>query len=47
MWNRFITWLRHKKVKVIKDFQDECQWKMQHDEIKDVLHVKINDKEHA
>ena len=44
VWNKFITWLRFKKVKVIKDFQEECQWKWQHDEIDDVLCVKINDK---
>ena len=46
MWNRFIAWLRYKKVKAIKDFQDECQWKWQHDEIEDVLCIKINEKEH-
>ena len=24
-WNKFITWLTLKKVKVIKDFKEECQ----------------------
>ena len=44
-WNKFITWLRLKKVKVIKDFKEECQWKWQHNEKYDALYVKINDRE--
>ena len=40
VWNRFITWLRYKKVKVIKDFQDECHWNWKCDEMKDLLYIK-------
>ena len=46
VWNRVFACMRHKKVKVIKYFQDECQWKWQYDEIEDVLCIKINEKEH-
>ena len=45
-WKKFITWLRLKKVKIMQDFKDECQWKWQCDDKEDALHVKINDKEH-
>ena len=31
-WNKFMNWLRLKKVKVIEDFKDACEWKWQHDE---------------
>ena len=34
MWNKFVAWLRWKKVKVMQDFKDECQWKWQYDEKK-------------
>ena len=46
IWNKFITWLRLKKVKVMKDFKEEFQWKQQHNETEDALHVKTNDREH-
>ena len=40
IWNKFITWLRLKKVKVMQDFKEEFQWKWQHNEKDDALHVK-------
>ena len=46
VWNRFLTWLRHKKVKVIKDFQDECQWNWKYDEIEDILCVKRKENDY-
>ena len=46
MWNKFVTWLRFKKVKVTKYFQEECEWKWKYDEIEDALHMKINYREH-
>ena len=41
-----MKWLRLKKVKVIEDFKDECEWKWQHDENEDTLHIKIKDNEY-
>ena len=45
-WNKFMKWLRLKKVKVTEDFKGECKLKWQHDENADTLCIKINDKEY-
>ena len=46
VWNRFLTWLRHKKVKVIKYFHDEFQWNWKYDEMQDLLCVKIKENKY-
>ena len=45
IWNKLMKWLRLKKVKVMQDFKEECQWKWKYDENEDTLCIKINDKE--
>ena len=37
-WNKFVAWLRLKKVKIMQDFKEEFQWKWQCNGKEDVLH---------
>ena len=43
-WIQFAQWLRQKKVKTVKDFKKESEWKCQYDEQRKLLHLKRNNE---
>ena len=45
-WNKFAQSLRHKKVKTMKDFKVESQWRRQCDENVDKMCMKRDENEH-
>ena len=45
-WNKFIQWLRHKKVRKIRDFKVVSQQKLQYDDNADKFYITREHNEH-
>ena len=47
VWGDFTRWLRNQNIKTIKDFQEECEWKLLVNNHSERFHIKENNDMHT